>query len=141
MLDDGLIERAVSGARGVLVNDYEMTLLTHKTGHDAATWGQRLAQDGGALIVTRGAQGCDIWTDQGLAKVGVAKAAAVVDPTGCGDAFRAGLLYGLARHWNWASSAQMGAAMAAIQIAHEGAQTYSTSETDVLALKARAFGA
>lgn len=133
------LQHAIAGARGVLVNDYEMKLLTRSTGHDEATLGTLLAQRDGALIVTQGSRGCEVWMDNSPVVVPVARAKAVVDPTGCGDAFRAGLLYGLARQQTWPQAAQMGAATAAIQIAHEGAQTYTTSEAEVLALKAISF--
>lgn len=133
------IQEAAEGARGILVNDYEMAMLKQQTGLDEASWGRRLGQREGALIVTQGAQGCVVWSTEGGQHVPVAIADAVVDPTGCGDAFRAGLLYGLARRQTWSEAAQMGASMAAIQIAHEGAQTYTTSEAAVLERKARSF--
>lgn len=121
---EALIE-STQAARGVLVNDYEMLLLTHITGWTAAQWGQRLANHGGALIVTQGAAGCDVWQGDQAQRVPVAHAEAVVDPTGCGDAFRAGLLYGLARDWTWINAARMGARVAAVQVAHPGTQNYT----------------
>lgn len=111
-------------ARGVLVNDYEMALLTRATGLTQAQWADRLAPQDGALIVTLGKDGCQVWQGDHMTRVPVAHAEAVVDPTGCGDAFRAGLLYGLARSWSWVKAAKMGAAVAAVQVAHEGTQNY-----------------
>lgn len=120
---DTLME-ASAAARGVLVNDYEMSLLSRVTGLTTQEWAERLAARDGALIVTRGKLGCEVWQSSGMTQVPVAHAEAVVDPTGCGDAFRGGLLYGLVRGWDWIKAARMGSALAAVQVAHEGTQNY-----------------
>jgi adenosine kinase len=127
LLSPELVAQARESARGVLVNDYEMSLLHRKTGDTPESLGQALGARGGALVVTKGAAGCEIWDSQGKTEVPAGRAKQVVDPTGCGDAFRAGLMYGLARQWPWANSARMGAAVAAIQVAHSGTQTYTLS--------------
>lgn len=127
LLSEALIQQALDSAHGVLVNDYEMGLLQRATQRSPEAWGQVLGARGGALIVTKGAQGCEIWTSEGCTAVPAARAKRVVDPTGCGDAFRAGLMFGLSRQWPWENSARMGAAVAAIQVAHAGTQQYTLS--------------
>jgi adenosine kinase len=115
-------------ASAILVNDYEMSLLTRATGWAAQDWADRLASRGGALIITRGKRGCEVWKADGMTAVPVAHAEAVIDPTGCGDAFRGGLMYGLGRGWDWVKAAHMGSALAAVQVAHEGTQNYHLPE-------------
>jgi adenosine kinase len=68
------------------------------------------------------------------------QADAVVDPTGCGDAYRAGLLYGIAHGWDWPSTGRLGAVLGAIKIAQRGAQNHSPSRADIEATFRRAFG-
>jgi adenosine kinase len=67
-------------------------------------------------------------------------AEAVVDPTGCGDAYRAGLLYGMAHGWDWPSIGKLGAVMGALKIAQRGAQNHQTSRPDAEARFRKAFG-
>lgn len=134
LLDGEDLRACMTPARGAIVNDYEMGLLEDRTGWGRAQWGSHFAQAGGALIVTLGGEGCEIWQGASPEKVPVARATVLVDPTGCGDAFRAGLLHGLARDWSWSDAARMGAAMGAIQIAHPGAQNYHVSREEVIAL-------
>lgn len=124
LLGAEFLDEALGEAHGVLVNDYELSLLTLATGQSAEHLGHQMGQRGGALIVTHGKAGSALWTGSAPVRVPAAHAQAVVDPTGCGDAFRAGLLCGLARHWPWARSAAFGAEVAAIQVAHTGSQNY-----------------
>ena len=76
------------------------------------------------LIVTLGAEGCDVWEDGRATRVPPVKPQALVDPTGCGDAWRAALLYGLERDWPLTRCAQLGNRMGALKIAHQGPQNY-----------------
>jgi adenosine kinase len=64
----------------------------------------------------------------------------VLDPTGCGDAYRAGLLYGMANGWDWPSAARLGAVMGAIKIAHRGAQNHAPSRSEIDTRFKSAFG-
>ena len=89
----GFIERA----SWVAVNDYEASLLAERTGWSL----EQIATQVRALIVTRGAEGSWIFADGQRREVPVAKAARIADPTGCGDAYRAGLIFGLARGLDW----------------------------------------
>jgi adenosine kinase len=105
------------------VNDYEARIVEQKTGRRVAD----IAAVVGAVVVTRGAEGCEIHTPGERIEVPAVAAERVVDPTGCGDAFRAGLLYGLARDWPWRKCAQLGAVMGSIKIGCRGGQNHDPS--------------
>jgi adenosine kinase len=109
-------------ASWVTLNDYEAQMLCDRTG---LTLDAIAAQVRG-LIVTLGAEGCDVW-DGGATKVRVAgvAASAIVDPTGCGDAFRAALLHGLEQGWPLQRCAELGNRMGAVKIASRGGQNYT----------------
>src|SRR5690606_12500235 len=84
------------------VNSYEAQMLTEKTGQSLAELAARLE----ALIITHGAEGSEILAGSERYRIPCVPADAVVDPTGCGDAFRAGLLYGIANGWDWQRTGQ-----------------------------------
>ena len=85
------------------------------------------------LVVTLGEAGCDVYEGGQCTRVAPVQAAAALDPTGCGDAFRGGLLYGLERGWSLARSAALGNQMGAIKIAHLGPQNYTIDAAALLA--------
>jgi adenosine kinase len=120
----------------VAVNDYEGKLLEEKTGRRL----QEIARDVKALVATQGAKGSIIYAAGERYEVPCAQAEEVVDPTGCGDAYRAGLLYGIARGWDWPSTGRLGAVMGAIKIACRGGQNHAPSRQDIEARFTRAFG-
>ncbi len=120
----------------VAVNDYEGKLLEEKTGRRL----DDIARDVQALVCTRGAEGSTIFADGQRHEIPSVKAEAVVDPTGCGDAYRAGLLYGLARGWDWPSTGRLGSVMGAIKIAHRGGQNHAPARDEIEARFKRAFG-
>ena len=105
----------------VAVNDYEAELLTERTGLSL----QQIAERVSALIVTRGEQGAEIFTTDGRLDVPVVKVADIVDPTGCGDAFRAGMLFGLTRGMDWMTIGRLSSLMGAIKIASQGGQNHA----------------
>lgn len=115
--------RLVEWADWAALNDYEARLLCDRTGLTLAELSHRLR----ALVVTLGEHGCDVWQDGVCTRVPGVPATAVVDPTGCGDAFRAALLYGLAHGWPVIEAAQLGNRMGAAKIATRGGQNYSFS--------------
>jgi adenosine kinase len=122
VFDGPELRRFVERARWVALNDYEAKMLTERIGTDLAALSRIAGVDG--LFVTLGADGCDIW-QQGIARrVAGVPAQAVVDPTGCGDAFRAGLLYALERGWSLDRAAALGNRLGAIKIAHRGGQNH-----------------
>jgi len=118
------------------VNDYEGKLLTSKTGSSL----DELAAGLEALIVTRGAQGSVIRTRRGTVEIPVAPAARIVDPTGCGDAYRAGLLYGIANGMDWETSGRLASVMGSIKVEHHGAQRHQPDRSAIADRFNAAFG-
>ena len=129
------LARFVGQATWVTVNDYEWQLLQQKTGWNVRELTQRVA----ALIVTRGAAGSVIHTRDGEIVIPSAKAAAVVDPTGCGDAYRAGLLHGLLHGLDWRSTGHIASLMGAIKIESRGTQNHRFARAEFDARLASAF--
>jgi adenosine kinase len=125
-----------SGAAAIALNDYEAHVVEQKTGKSIA----ELARIVGAVVVTRGAEGCVIVTSDGETRIAAVPAEGIVDPTGCGDAFRAGLLYGMARDWGWRKSAELGSVMGAIKIAHRGGQNHRPGRDAIARRFREAFG-
>ena len=117
------------------VNDYEAQLLQEKTGLTE----QQLASKVKALIVTLGAKGSAIYADGQRFDIPCVEASVVVDPTGCGDAYRAGLLYGISRGWDWLTCGRLASVMGAIKIASRGGQNHKPSKTDIEALYTQAL--
>lgn len=109
------------------VNDYEAQVLQEKTGLSLV----QLAEKVSALIVTLGAEGSTIYADGQRYDIPSVKATEVVDPTGCGDAYRAGLLYGIARKWDWVTCGRLAATMGAIKIASRGGQNHRPSREEI----------
>jgi adenosine kinase len=123
MFDAAELGRFLQLADYAVFNDYEAQLVAERTGRAVAD----LARDVSALIVTRGGQGSDIHIDDRVVHVPAARTQRIVDPTGCGDAYRAGLLYGLANGMDWESTGRLGAVMGALKIEHAGAQNHAGS--------------
>ena len=126
----------LSGARCLTVNDYEARLVEQKTGKSLAELSTRVE----AVVVTRGAEGADVHFSGQQIHVPAVKPDSLVDPTGCGDAFRAGLLYGMARGWDWRRSARLASLMGSIKIAHRGGQNHRVSREEVERRFEDAFG-
>ncbi len=117
-------------------NDYEAKLLCDRTGRSL----EQLATEVQALIVTLGGAGSRILADGRCHEIPCVQAEAVVDPTGCGDAYRSGLLYGIAAGWDWEKVGRLAAVMGAIKIAHRGGQNHRPGRADISDLFAKAFG-
>ena len=118
---DGAELRAfVEQASWVTVNDYEGKMLSDRTGWDNAEISRRVR----GLIVTVGAMGSEVWVDGKKTSVPAIPAAAVVDPTGCGDAYRGALLFGLEAGWSLERCAALGNHLGSIKIAQRGPQNY-----------------
>ena len=111
------------------VNDYEAKLLTERTGRTLA----QLADNVKALIVTLGAQGSQIYTEGRCIDIPAATPEAVIDPTGCGDAYRAGLLHGVSQGWAWEKTGRLASLMGAIKIAHRGGQNHKPTYDEIAA--------
>lgn len=114
--------RFVSQASWVAVNDYEGKMLAERTGQSLAELSRGHLR---GLIETLGAEGCNVYVQGEVTHVPGVKAAAVVDPTGCGDAFRGGLLFGLSQGWDLVKSVALANRIGAIKIAVAGPQNYT----------------
>jgi adenosine kinase len=110
-------------ASWLAVNDYEARMLQERTGEDAATISRRPNMQG--VVVTLGENGCELWIKGERTHVPPVEARRVVDPTGCGDAFRAALLYGLERGWALERCAKLGNRLGALKIAERGPQNHA----------------
>jgi len=110
----------VEQATWVTVNDYEATLLQERTGLSTGELAARVA----AYVVTQGAEGSVVYTNGRRVEIPAVRAAAVVDPTGCGDAYRAGLVYGLMRGIDWETTGRVASLMGALKIAAVGTQNH-----------------
>ena len=111
----------------VAVNDYEGRMLEERTGRKLA----ELAKSARALVVTLGAQGSQIHAGGQSIEIPCAKPEAVVDPTGCGDAFRAGLLYGIANGLDWQLTGRLASLLGAIKIARRGGQNHQFTRDEI----------
>lgn len=120
----------------VTLNDYEAELLQTRTGKSLDELAGRVR----ALIVTRGEQGSSIYADGSVIEIPCAKPAAIVDPTGCGDAYRAGLLYGIEKGMDWATTGRLASLMGALKIAQQGAQNHQHSRAEIGTLFHSQFG-
>jgi adenosine kinase len=111
----------VEQATWVTVNDYEGRMLSERTGLDSSEISRHVE----GLVVTLGAQGCEVWVDGQMTHVPPVKATQLVDPTGCGDAFRGALLFGLERGWSLVQCCELGNRVGAHKIATPGCQNYT----------------
>ena len=117
------------------VNDYESQIIQDKTGLSLA----QLALKVKALIVTLGGSGSHIYAEDQRFDIPCVKADQIVDPTGCGDAYRAGLVYGIAQGWDWLTCGRLASTMGAIKIARRGGQNHSPSRADIEAIYTQAL--
>jgi adenosine kinase len=117
-------------------NDYEAKLACERAGCDI----EQLAKRVRALVVTKGGQGSDIYAEGRHIEIPCVPATALTDPTGCGDAYRAGLLYGIMNHWDWLRTGRLAALMGALKIASQGPQNHVFSREEIAARYLQAFG-
>lgn len=117
-------------------NDYEAKLACERTGKTLPS----LASELEALIVTQGGEGSDIYTAGQRIHIAPTPPVAVQDPTGCGDAYRAGLLYGIYAGWDWRQSGQLASVLGTIKIASRGGQNHSTDRAEISLLYRQAYG-
>lgn len=130
------LDGMMAGAAALTVNDYEARMVESRTGRSVAEIAARI----GAVIETLGGEGSRVHTAEGVIEVPAVKARSLVDPTGCGDAYRAGLLYGMARGWPWERCARLASVMGSIKIAHRGGQNHRPSRDEIAARHREAFG-
>jgi adenosine kinase len=120
MFDGQDLKLFIEQATWVTCNDYEWELIADRTGLSKHEVQERVA----ALIITKGARGSEIHSDGTLYEIPAAKPSALADPTGCGDAHRAGLLYGLTHDMDWETSGRIASLMGAIKISSHGTQNH-----------------
>ncbi len=121
MFDGAELTAFVQQATWVTLNDYEARMLCERTGETLASLSKSHLR---GIVVTLGAEGCDLWQQGVCTRVPGVAATTVVDPTGCGDAFRAALLYGIERDWPLARSVALGNRVGAIKVASKGGQNH-----------------
>jgi adenosine kinase len=126
----------VDKADYIAVNDYEGQLLQERTGCTL----EDLANKAKALIITLGPQGSIIYADGKQTEIPCVTPKEIVDPTGCGDAYRAGLLYGIANNLDWQTTGQLGSLMGALKIAQRGGQNHYFSKDEIDQLYFENFG-
>ncbi|TAJ51845.1 MAG: carbohydrate kinase family protein [Nevskiaceae bacterium] len=117
------LKRFIEQASYMAVNDYEAELVMARTGWTLEQIAERLD----ALIVTRGAKGANIYAGDKTHEIPVAHAESLADPTGCGDAFRGGLLYGLEQGMDWETAGRIGSLLGAYNIERPGTQNHHFS--------------
>lgn len=122
MFDGTELNDFIAKASWVAVNDYEAKMLCERTGHSLESLSRSHLK---GVVVTLGADGCDIWQQGQHTHVPGIKAEQIVDPTGCGDAFRAALLSGLEKGWRLEDSVELGNRVGAVKIASRGGQNHS----------------
>jgi adenosine kinase len=120
----------IEAADYVAVNDYEARLLCERTGLALADIAARID----ALIVTLGADGSSIYSGGETIAVPAIRPTTLLDPTGCGDAYRAGLLYGIAHGWDWLRTGRLAALLGSVKIASRGGQNHSLDRQQLAAL-------
>ena len=121
MFDGDELKTFLEQANWVTLNDYEAQLMQDRTGLTP----EQIAEQVEAMIVTRGGKGSDIYTTKGVVSIPTATPTAVLDPTGCGDAYRAGLLYGLLEGMDWETTGRIASLMGALKIETHGTQNHS----------------
>jgi len=121
MFDGAELARFIEQASWVTVNDYEGKMLSERTGWSHAEISRRVQ----GLVVTLGGEGCEVWVGGEKRHVAPVKAAEVVDPTGCGDAWRGALLFGLEQGWSLERCAELGNKVGALKIASRGPQNWA----------------
>jgi len=145
MFDGDELLELLDGAAVYVVNDYEWSMTQSKTGLDEDAIAERV----GALIVTKGAKGSIVrrgGRDVGLeieserTEVPSVEPAAVTDPTGCGDAYRSGVLHGLANGWSIEKGAKLGSLMGSLKVAHSGPQSIELGPAEISQRFEQAFG-
>ena len=136
MFNGDEVKAFIDKADYVTVNDYEARLVEEKTGETIETLSRRVK----AFVVTRGAAGSTIWVDGAIKEIPCVAPESVVDPTGCGDAYRGGLLYGIANGMDWDLTGRLASLVGAIKIARRGAQNHGFTRDEIEVRFREAFG-
>ena len=127
LFDGAELNRFIAQATWLAMNDYEAQMLCERTGQTLQSLSRSHLR---GVVVTLGAQGCDLWQDGQSRRVAGLTASATVDPTGCGDAFRGALLFGIERGWSLEKCVELGNRVGAVKIACRGGQNHSLMRAD-----------
>ncbi|MBT8443444.1 MAG: carbohydrate kinase family protein, partial [Gammaproteobacteria bacterium] len=136
MFEGAELKRFIDQATWVAVNDYEGQMLQERTGWSA----KEISQHVEALIVTRGGEGSVIFANGEEIVISPVEPAEILDPTGCGDAYRAGLMFGISRQMSWEDTGRLASLIGSIKIAHRGTQNHALSPETVGAAFEAAYG-
>lgn len=136
MFEKPELDEFIDHASYITLNDYESRLLQERTGREL----EDIASDVEAMIVTRGGEGSRIYNDGGVLEIPTARPDKVVDPTGCGDAYRAGLLFGLSRELDWETTGRIASLAGGIKIESNGTQNHSFTPEDFARRYEQSFG-
>ncbi|MEK6748722.1 MAG: carbohydrate kinase family protein [Pseudomonadota bacterium] len=136
MFDGDDLKKFIHLATWITVNDYEAELLQQRTGLSP----HQIAEQVRAYIITQGAKGSLIYTTQHRIDIPTVDAKQVLDPTGCGDAYRAGLLHGLTNNLDWETTGRIAALMGTLAIEHHGTQKHQPTKNEIHARFKDAFG-
>lgn len=130
------LKTLIQSASALTVNDYEFAMVMQKTGWTE----EQVVEAAGTMIVTLGADGSRLYHDGRIENIPSLPVSRIVDPTGCGDSYRAGLLHGLTNGWDWAQSARLGSVMGAIKIESPGPQNHRPDRDTIAERFAATFG-
>jgi adenosine kinase len=136
MFDGEDLKQFIAQASWVAVNDYEAQLLEERTGMSP----HEIAEQVEALIITRGAKGSHIYTKEHRLEIPAAQVREINDPTGCGDAYRAGLLYGLMNDLDWQTTGRIASLVGAIKVEQHGTQNHRFTMDEFKARYSDTFG-
>lgn len=136
MFDGNELLELLDQATYATFNDYESELMQEKTGLSL----EQLAERVEALIITMGGEGSKIYTAGQCIEIPSAKAKQLADPTGCGDAYRAGLLYGIMNQFDWETTGRIASLLGSIKIEHHGTQNHSFNLDDFKSRYFESFG-
>ncbi len=136
MFDGADLNGFIDLATYVTANDYEARLIEERTGQSVESLAKRVK----AFVVTRGGSGSTIFTGGERIEIPSVTAEAVLDPTGCGDAYRGGLLYGITNGLDWSLTGRLASLIGAIKIAKRGAQNYAFTAGEIETRFREAFG-
>jgi len=136
MFDGDDLKTFIEQATYITVNDYEMQLMQDRTGLSP----HEIAERVDTLIVTLGAKGSHVYTKNHRLEIPAAPVTDIHDPTGCGDAYRGGLLYGIMNDMDWENTGRIAALMGAMKIEQHGTQNHDVSKAEIEARFKKSFG-
>ncbi len=136
LFDGNDLKNFISQANWLVANDYEFQLIQERTGLSR----EEVAEQLEALIITRGGDGSTLITKAGEEHIEMVKPTAVMDPTGCGDAYRAGLMYGLLNNLDLVTACRIGSVMGALKVAVQGPQNHEPTMDEIVDSFQNAFG-